>query len=308
MTMEDRIRHATLPGDGDESVGGGAMTTALTKCEENGPAAVANVMMSMEKLLELLATKENELQQLQKTHDEYVKSSCEYEKELEAEVERYEAKTRHLEQQLHSMEEVKQQLHNQLAHAHYDIVTDKRREDALEAQMDEMKWKIQRLEQTNDELETATRVAQATIEELQYKVERLTEENVFLLQEREDYGVSSRRSSRAQSEDEIGSVVPVLHISVPESITTEVIAPRKISEATGPEPLNRSRSRRKSGLYPEVVESCLHMTCNTCQCPRRVSMPQLVREAPGTAFPSKKELQKPRRSFFERIRRRFQSE
>ncbi|POM77373.1 Mitochondrial Carrier (MC) Family [Phytophthora palmivora] len=46
---------------------------------------------------QLLALKSVELTQLQRTHDEYVKSSCEYERELEIEVDRYEKKTQQLE-------------------------------------------------------------------------------------------------------------------------------------------------------------------------------------------------------------------
>ncbi|KAF4322563.1 hypothetical protein BBO99_00003850 [Phytophthora kernoviae] len=133
-----------------------------------------------------LTQKALELTQLQRTHDEYVKSSCEYERELETEVDRYEKKTLQLEHAVVQLEHAKNDLSSSVGEIKEELQTSQRREHMLQMQIDEMKWKIQRLEQDNDELETSARIAQATIEDLRHKSENLLEQNVFLQHEKEE--------------------------------------------------------------------------------------------------------------------------
>ncbi|KAL4161416.1 hypothetical protein PRNP1_001970 [Phytophthora ramorum] len=142
--------------------------------------------MGVEAVAQLLAIKAVELTQLQRTHDEYVKSSCEYERELEIEVDRYEKKMQQLESSALQLERDKSDLHSSVTGVRADLQIAHRREHMLQTQLEEMKWKIQRLEQANDELETSARIAQATIEDLQHKSESLLEQNVFLQHEKEE--------------------------------------------------------------------------------------------------------------------------
>ncbi|GMF36446.1 unnamed protein product [Phytophthora fragariaefolia] len=142
--------------------------------------------MGVEAVAQLLALKAAELAQLQRTHDEYVKSSCEYERELEIEVDQCEKKLQQLEAAAIQLERDKSDLGDCVNGTKEELQGSQRRERMLQTQLEEMKWKIQRLEQANDELETSARIAQATIEDLQHKSETLLEQNVFLQHEKEE--------------------------------------------------------------------------------------------------------------------------
>lgn len=247
----------------------------------------------------ILAQRAQELAQLQKTHDEYVKSSCEYERELETEVDRYEKKTQALTQALDKAEHDKQSLHVKLEDAGMVLETGQRRYETLLAQMQEMKWKIQRLEQTNDELETAARVAQATIANLEYKSDQLIEQTVFLQQEKEE--LQRQLSSIVIAEVHPSpSRLPSLSTSASSSFRGPSLRfSRKASShvlievaatalTNGTE---NSRKVRSRGSYPDVVESCLHLTCRQCQAN------PLHRHCHISAEPQKKSL-----GFFEKLR------
>ncbi|KAG7400171.1 hypothetical protein PHYBOEH_006710 [Phytophthora boehmeriae] len=216
-----------------------------------------------------LTQKSLELAQLQRTHDEYVKSSCEYERELEIEVDRYEKKTLQLEQAVVLLEHAKNDLGSSMGDIKEELQTSQRREHMLQMQIDEMKWKIQRLEQENDELETSARIAQATIEDLRHKSETLLEQNVFLQHEKEE--VLKKLSSII-----IAEVHPADMNGAPPGRATSARYSRKSSSClvealveppTSPAVVQESvaKGKKKKGRRPEVLETCLHLTCRKCR-------------------------------------------
>ncbi|KAF4034425.1 hypothetical protein GN244_ATG13632 [Phytophthora infestans] len=219
-----------------------------------------DVNMSVEAVAQLLALKTTELMQLQRTHDEYVKSSCEYERELEIEVDRYEKKTQQLESTALQLDRDKSDLNSSINEVKDDLQATHRREHMLQTQLEEMKWKIQRLEQANDELETAARVAQATIEDLHHKSETLLEQNVFLQHEKEE--LLKQLSS---------IIVAEVHPTPPRSGSTRFSrkSSSHLSEAAAPvAPVpeeNTQKGKRRKGRRPEVLETCLHLTCRKCR-------------------------------------------
>ncbi|KAG6975480.1 hypothetical protein JG688_00002331 [Phytophthora aleatoria] len=193
--------------------------------------------LEVEAIAQLLALKSTEMMQLQRTHDEYVKSSCEYERELEIEVDRYEKKTQQLESAALQLERDKSDLNSSMTGVKDELQSAHRREHMLQMQLDEMKWKIQKLEQANDELETSARVAQATIEDLHHKSETLLEQNVFLQHEKEE-----------------------LLKQLSSIIVAEAAAPvAPVQEE------NARKGKRRKGRRPEVLETCLHLTCRKCR-------------------------------------------
>ncbi|OWZ04209.1 Kinesin [Phytophthora megakarya] len=210
--------------------------------------------MSVQAVAQLLALKSMELTQLQRTHDEYVKSSCEYERELEIEVDRYEKKTQQLESAALQLERDKSDLNSSMTGVKEELHATHRREHMLQMQLDEMKWKIQRLEQSNDELETAARIAQATIEDLHHKSESQLEQNVFLQHEKEE--LLKQFSS---------IVVAEVH-PIPRSSSARLS--RKSSHSEAPVQVqeeNTRKCRKRRGRRPEVLETCLHLTCRKCR-------------------------------------------
>jgi hypothetical protein len=264
-----------------DKVAGPMAATAVLPVASKHPNGV-------ERLAELLAAKETELRALQRTHDEYVKSSCEYEKELERELERYELKLQSLELHVHSAEDAKAALTQTLTQAHRELAAARKREDALSAQVQDMKWIIQRLEQTNDELETATRVAQASIDGLQHRVDTLTEENVFLVQEKEDalaiVGTIKTESERKDDPEE-----------VPEN-GAGATRSEAIGNSTGS---SRAGPTRRSVRLPEVVESCLHITCSHEQCRQKAALVE-VSTPQSTVDPTREKTR--RKSLFMRFK------
>ncbi|KAK1935083.1 hypothetical protein P3T76_010849 [Phytophthora citrophthora] len=221
--------------------------------------------MSVETVAQLLALKSNELLQLQRTHDEYVKSSCEYERELEIEVDRYEKKTQQLESVALQLERDKGDLNSSMNEVKEELQVTQRREHMVQTQLGDMKWRIQRLEQDNDELETAARVAQASIEDLQHKSETLLEQNVFLQHEKEE--LMKQLASIIVAEVHPASMGPG---AVPRSASTRFSrkSSSHISEVTSPVPVpeeNSRKGKRRKGRRPEVLETCLHLTCRKCR-------------------------------------------
>ncbi|EGZ25610.1 hypothetical protein PHYSODRAFT_350164 [Phytophthora sojae] len=221
--------------------------------------------MGVEAVAQLLARKAEELAQLQRTHDEYVKSSCEYERELEIEVDRYEKKTQQLEAVTLQLERDKSDLSDSVNGAKEELSSSQRREHMLQTQLEEMKWKIQRLEQVNDELETAARIAQASIEDLQHKSETLLEQNVFLQHEKEEL-------LKQLSSIIIAEVHPATAGQVSISRSASARYSRKSSShVTEPPPAapvqqdNTRKGRKRKGRRPEVLETCLHLTCRKCR-------------------------------------------
>ncbi|ETP34758.1 hypothetical protein F442_16981 [Phytophthora nicotianae P10297] len=219
----------------------------------------------VEAVAQLLALKTTELMQLQRTHDEYVKSSCEYERELEIEVDRYEKKTQQLESAALQLERDKCDLNSSMNGVKEELQATHRREHMLQTQLEEMKWKIQRLEQANDELETSARVAQATIEDLHHKSETLLEQNVFLQHEKEE--LLKQLSS---------IIVAEVHPTPVEPRTASTRFSRfsrksssYVSETAAPvapiQEENTRKGKRRKGRRPEVLETCLHLTCRKCR-------------------------------------------
>ncbi|KAG1692686.1 hypothetical protein DVH05_025164 [Phytophthora capsici] len=213
--------------------------------------------MSVEAVAQLLALKSTELMQLQRTHDEYVKSSCEYERELEIEVDRYEKKTQQLESVALQLERDKGDLNTSMNDVKEELQATQRREHMVQRQLDDMKWRIQRLEQDNDELETAARVAQATIEDLQHRSETLLEQNVFLQHEKEE--LMKQLASILVAE--------VHPITAPRSASTRFSrkSSSHVSEVIAPVPVPEEKGKRRKGRRPEVLETCLHLTCRKCR-------------------------------------------
>ncbi|RLN93821.1 hypothetical protein BBJ28_00018215 [Nothophytophthora sp. Chile5] len=226
---------------------------------EEAVTAVANA--------QLLAAKALELTQLQRTHDEYVKSSCEYERELETEVDRYEKKTQQLEQTTAQLEREKSELHASIGGSREELQVTQRREHMLQTQLQEMKWKIQRLEQANDDLETAARIAQATIEDLQHKAETLLEQNVFLQHEKEELQRQFSVSNLAAGGTTAG---PGATAAGAPTRPSSFRFSRKSSSQLTPEAAvtlaqGNPQNGKKKGRYPEVLETCIHLTCRKCR-------------------------------------------
>ncbi|RLN78844.1 hypothetical protein BBJ28_00014527 [Nothophytophthora sp. Chile5] len=220
---------------------------------EEATTAVANA--------QLLAAKALELTQLQRTHDEYVKSSCEYERELETEVDRYEKKTQQLEQTTAQLERERSELHANIEGGREELQVAQRREHMLQTQLQEMKWKIQRLEQANDDLETAARIAQATIEDLQHKAETLLEQNVFLQHEKEELQRQFSAVNLTVEGTTAGPGAAATGATRPSSSRFS----RKSSSQLTPEAANLQNGNKKKGRYPEVLETCIHLTCRKCR-------------------------------------------
>ncbi|KAG2837565.1 hypothetical protein PC129_g8736 [Phytophthora cactorum] len=220
--------------------------------------------LEVEAIAQLLALKSTEMMQLQRTHDEYVKSSCEYERELEIEVDRYEKKTQQLESAALQLERDKSDLNSSMTGVKDELQSAHRREHMLQMQLDEMKWKIQKLEQANDELETSARVAQATIEDLHHKSETLLEQNVFLQHEKEEL-------LKQLSSIIVAEVHPTPMPGVPRTASTRFSrkSSSHLSEAAAPvapvQEDNTRKGKRRKGRRPEVLETCLHLTCRKCR-------------------------------------------
>lgn len=216
-----------------------------------------------------LMKKELELRQLQKAHDEYVKSSCEYEKELETEVELCEKKVLALEQTARAMEVTKEQLQVKLGEVLLQLEATHTRELVLQSELQEMKWKVQRLEQANDELETAARIAQASIEDLEHKTETLLEQNVFLQHEKEEVVRQIASITVAEVHPTPKSSSSLSSSSSHSKSNLHHSENRSAGDSMSPETRKYKQHARGSvkskGRYPEVVESCLHITCRQCR-------------------------------------------
>lgn len=223
-------------------------------------------------LQQALAQRDAELRQLQQTHDQYVKSSCEYEKELEHELELCEQKASALEQHARTVELAKDLTRAKLRELQAQTDATSKREQLLLSDVEEMKWRVQRLEQANDELETAARIAQASIADLEHRSETLLEQNVFLQHEKEE----AERQLAAITVAQVHPTPPGSSESSP-SFSTRSLANNLLSKSEkSPASAQAShhqaqqqqhlRGKNKSkGRYPEVVESCIHITCRKCR-------------------------------------------
>jgi hypothetical protein len=254
----------------------------------------------------LLAARSLELTQLQRTHDEYVKSSCEYERELETEVDRYEKKTQALAQAVDKLELDKLAAQFKLEEAAGELEAARGRHEALIALMQDMKWRIQRLEQTNDELETAARVAQATIGNLEHKADKLLEQTVFLQQEKEELQRQLSSITVAEVHPAPAHLAPLSQSSGPSFRAPSLRVSRKASShllievaatSLGNGGVESVRKVRTRGSYPDVVESCLHLTCRQCRADPRHSRHHRPLQALHSASEPKRAL-----GFFETLR------
>lgn len=268
------VQISTSDSSDEQSHYGGLETSTRVSSEDpEQRATTLAALPGSAPTLDALALKDAELQQLQRTHDEYVKSSCEYEKELESELERCEKKALALEQSVRASEAARDQLSSKLGEAQTQLEATTQRERTLLLELEEMKWKIQRLEQANDELETAARIAQASIEDLEHKNETLLEQNVFLAQEKEE--VSRQLASITVAE--VHPVVSVgggttLTLASGSSLMNMLPLHRQHSENAvstsaggGAKQQQRGKAPRLKSRYPDVVESCIHITCQKCR-------------------------------------------
>ncbi|CEG47259.1 uncharacterized protein PHALS_03906 [Plasmopara halstedii] len=213
--------------------------------------------MNIETLAQLLALKSTELMQLQRTHEDYVKSSCEYERELETELEQFEKKTQQLELMKLQHERDKSVLNTDVNEYKDELQSTHRRELLLKMQLEDMKWKIQRLEQANDELETSARVARATIEDLHHKTETLQEQTVFLAHENEE--LLKQLSSIMVAEVHPASIEAFEIASLRNSRKSSSHHSDSIQEEIS------LKTKQRRGRRPEVLETCLHLTCRKCR-------------------------------------------
>lgn len=208
---------------------------------------------------------QRELQTLQQTHDEYVKSSCEYERELECEIERFESKAQASEASILVLQNANEQLATALADAQQQCEAAGRREQTAQDQMQELLRKIQQLEQTNDELETTVRIAHASIDELDHRLESVMEQNVFLMDERED--AAQRLSSFLVAEVfpmPTSPPDPAAFAGVSEKHAEHQHQQHHSHHHGHQKTTTRKGKKKKQARYPEVVESCLHITCQQC--------------------------------------------
>ncbi|KAH9124407.1 hypothetical protein AeMF1_004820 [Aphanomyces euteiches] len=146
---------------------------------------------SMERKLRL---KEAELRALQVEHEEYVASSCEIERELEAEVDRLE------DLRLKLLEQVRKATEDQ-TNARATVESVNKELSKLQSIVSELtlanttlKNDVQRLEQRNDDLERREREMQATIDDLEHQLDVSVEQGVFLRQENDDLLMRLRES------------------------------------------------------------------------------------------------------------------
>lgn len=235
--------------------------TPARQCSVEAPHELTETIkvdMNIETVAQLLALKSTELLQLQRTHDEYIKSSCEYERELEMELERFEVKTHQIEAMALQLERDKTSVDTKSKELNDALQCAQCREHVLQTQVRDMKWQIQRLEQANDELETSARVAQATIEDLRHKCETLQEQHVFLMHEKEELLLSTK----------VAEIYPVSMATLRranEGISRN--SSSQYSDLMQEEP-TRNFKRRK-GRRPEILETCLHLTCRNCRANKR---------------------------------------
>lgn len=226
-------------------------------------------------LQQALTQKDAELQHLQRTHDEYIKSSCEYERELEHALELCERKSAALEHHVHTLELAKELALAKQLELHAQVDATSKCEQLLLVELEEMKWKVQRLEQANDELETAARISQASIADLEHKSETLLEQNVFLQHEKEEV-------VRQLSAITVAEVHPTPPPSTSSSGSSSIFsrspsnnllsnsekspAQARQQQQAQQQVQQHLRVKNKSkGRYPEVVESCIHITCRKCR-------------------------------------------
>lgn len=226
-------------------------------------------------LQQALAQKDAELQHLQRTHDEYIKSSCEYERELEHALELCERKSAALEHHVHTLELAKEFTLAKQLELHAQVDATSKHEQLLLAELEEMKWKVQRLEQANDELETAARISQASIADLEHKSETLLEQNVFLQHEKEEVvrqlaaiTVAEVHPTPPPSTSSSGSSSIFSRSPSNNLLSNSEKSPAQASQQQQQvqQVQQHLRGKNKSkGRYPEVVESCIHITCRKCR-------------------------------------------
>ncbi|KAF1334061.1 hypothetical protein FI667_g1801, partial [Globisporangium splendens] len=242
----------------------GASLTSQAQDDEPMPAPPPAAVVS-----EVPVAQQDALLQLQQTHNEYVKSSCEYEKELEGEVAQLESKVASLENSTHALELTKGQLQTKLIDVLRQLDATRTRELVLQSETQELKWKVQRLEQTNDELETAARIARTSIADLEHQSEKLFEQHVFLQHENEEF-------ARQLASIAVAEVHPTDSFSSALSSHSNGsrVSHKSITIHGGGDSEKHTRGKATMtgrGRFPDVVESCLHITCRHCRHPSRSS-------------------------------------
>ncbi|EQC32433.1 hypothetical protein SDRG_10172 [Saprolegnia diclina VS20] len=133
-----------------------------------------------------LRDKEHELLVLQRSHDEYVHSSCEIEHELELEVQRLEGARAKADEQLEKALDDARSAQQAVLTANKEVVQLQRVVEELTKTTSTLKTQVQVLEQHNDDLERRERELQASVEDLEARLDDSMEQYVFLQQERDD--------------------------------------------------------------------------------------------------------------------------
>ncbi|ETV96316.1 hypothetical protein H310_10481 [Aphanomyces invadans] len=146
----------------------------------------------IEDLTHQVRQREADLRALQQEHDDYVASSCDIERELEAEVLRLESMNTKLVEQIRrgtldveAARAVADSASKDLSKLHI-VVAELMKANA------ELKSDVQRLEQRNDDLERRERELQASIEDLEHHLDVSVEQAVFLRQENDELIVRLR--------------------------------------------------------------------------------------------------------------------
>eukprot|EP01041_Mallomonas_annulata_P000819 gene819-1595_t len=136
--------------------------------------------MSAEELQSLLKSKQQELDILQQSYDDYIESSKELEAELEGALQHAEAQVSDCSKRKAALEEklaMLQEKHTQLTREHAQLHKDFIKTSEKLALVEQIKVT---LEQSNDDYQEKLRIALATEDDLRDKLNRTEEESIFL--------------------------------------------------------------------------------------------------------------------------------
>ncbi|RHZ06033.1 hypothetical protein DYB26_010290 [Aphanomyces astaci] len=227
--------------------------------QENASAAGADVV-TVETLTRQLEQRDLDLYMLQKEHDDYVASSCEIERELEAEVSR--------------LEKINSKLVDQLRRVSDDVDTVRAASDAAGKELSKLhsviadvtkanaalKVDVQRLEQRNDDLERRERELHASIDDLEHQLDVSMEQAVFLRQENDEIIARVRDDHGGAATLGGGTGASVNPLSMESQVKYGTDATK--SSATSP-PMSpkHSSTRQRSAMYVTTATATCGPSC-----------------------------------------------
>ncbi|RHY07621.1 hypothetical protein DYB37_006871 [Aphanomyces astaci] len=227
--------------------------------QENASTAGADVV-TVETLTRQLEQRDLDLHILQKEHDDYVASSCEIERELEAEVSR--------------LEKINSKLVDQLRRVSDDVDTVRAASDAAGKELSKLhsviadvtkanaalKVDVQRLEQRNDDLERRERELHASIDDLEHQLDVSMEQAVFLRQENDEIIARVRDDHGGAGTLGGGTGASVNPLSMESQVKYGTDATK--SSATSP-PMSpkHSSSRQRSAMYVTTATATCGPSC-----------------------------------------------